>query len=712
MNAEMPFSRRRFLSCSALAAASFFSPTSFALPIAQAEHAPANLQPAGLPRMTVTDFTKRFDPAYLSNGLIGIRPGPNPLSQAPTAVSGFVYSQIPYEVQALSPAPYPLETNIEIDRVNLVDRPDLMAVQSQSLDMQSGELVTRMKFSPGNGEAIAIEVLQFACRSTPSLLCQELSLTASAKLQAVITARIGVRGVPGNVYRDQPPPQTAIDLVMGFRSHGSLSKLGVALMIEIPPEIHRGAFQANDEGIGRRYELAADAGQVYRFRTVAAMISDFYHPEPELEAIRLASWGATLGFDVLRAENRDRWEELWKSRVRLTGPADDQKVLDSSFFYLHSSLNPSDMTGMPPYGLSQTRAYNGHSFWDTETWSLLPVMMGSPRTARALLEFRRRSLGAAKKLAALFGYRGAQFPWEAAPVGGFGVTPTYAATGWEEQHITPDVALGFWEYQLGAGDAGFLKSATWPVLRAVANWIVSRGIYTRRGFEIHHIMGPDEGLPNVNNDAYVNLICKMVLHAAAECAIKAGETPVSAWQRAAKSMYLPLDRSRNIMLPCDNPPQGKNYPIGGIDMLTVHDPPVSRELLRNTFNYEETFRSRRAPSIGFSEAAVAATAAFLGYRDRAAKLFDQSWRADWMEPFGMIKEVPGNTFGCFLTTCGSLLQTVMLGFTGLRVREGDWRAYPACLPQGWSRIEIDRIWVRGEPKHLTAANGKLARWAD
>lgn len=713
MNAEAPFSRRRFLSCGALAAAaSFFPHVASGLPIDRATLPPISPDAAGPPRMTARDFSKHFDPAYLSNGLIGMRPGTNPLAQAPTAVSGFVYSQIPFQVQALSPAPYPLETNLEIDRVSLIERPDRLAIQSQSLDMQTGELLTRMQFSPGSGGPTAIEVLQFACRSTPSLLCQEVRLTASATLQAAITARIGVRGVPGSIYRDQPPAQTQIDLVMGFRSHGSLSKLGIALMVVTSPEIRRGAFLADDEGIGRRYELAASAGRTCRFRTIAAMISSFYHPEPELEAIRLANWGATLGFEFLRSENRARWAELWKSRVKVTGAPDDQKVLDTSFFYLHSSLNPSDMTGMPPFGLSQTRAYNGHSFWDTETWSLLPVMMASPDTARSLLEFRRRSLGDAKKLAALFGYRGAQFPWEAAPDGGFETTPTFAATGWEEQHVTPDVALGFWEYQLAAGDRDLLKNATWPVLKAVANWIVSRGVYTPRGFEIHHIMGPDEGLPNVNNDAYVNLISKMVLDAAGECALKAGKAPLSSWRRAAQNMYLPVDHARSILLPCDNPPQGAHYPIGGIDMLTVHDPPISRALLRNTFNYEETFRSRRPPSIGFSEAAVAATAAFLGFRARAEKLFERSWQADWMEPFGMLKEAPSETYGCFLTTCGSLLQTVMMGFTGLRVRAGDWRAYPACLPEGWSRIEIDRIWVRGEPRRLVVENGSLPRWSD
>ena len=112
--------------------------------------------------------------------------------------------------------------------------------------------------------------------------------------------------------------------------------------------------------------------------------------------------------------------------------------------------------------------------------------------------------------------------------------------------------------------------------------------------------------------------------------------------------------------------------------------------------------------IGFAEAAISATAAFLGEKRRALELFHQSWRNVWLEPFGMIREGPSQDYGCFLTNYGSLLQTVMLGFTGLRVSAGDWRKYPASLPASWSRIEIDRIFVRGEAKKLIATDGAPA----
>jgi hypothetical protein len=152
----------------------------------------------------------------------------------------------------------------------------------------------------------------------------------------------------------------------------------------------------------------------------------------------------------------------------------------------------------------------------------------------------------------------------------------------------------------------------------------------------------------------------------------------------------------------------------------VHDPPISIELLRNTFALEETPHGGRPAgalmptvphAIGFAVAAMAATAAFLGDRQRAAQLFEASWKESWLEPFGMIREVSSEGYGCFVTDFGSILQTVLLGFTGIRVNEGDWAKYPASLPQGWTKIEVDRLWMRGQPARLIATDATRAKLA-
>jgi trehalose/maltose hydrolase-like predicted phosphorylase len=581
--------------------------------------------------------------------------------------------------------------------------------------MANGELTTRMTFASGDGITLDVEVLQFASRSVPSVLCQEIRVISSTDAEIEYIPGINGIDVPGRIYESQSPAQRNIDLVSGFESRGGLSKLGVALLFLTPDgRVRKQDPMSTITGVSRTCLASAGSGSPVRFQTIAAMVSEFYQPEPTLEAIRLANWAGTLTFEELRDKNRQAWSELWQSRVRVNGNTDAQRVLDAAFFYLHSSLHDSTQSGMAPFGLSQSAYYYGHSFWDTETWSLLPITLTSPATARSLLEYRLRGLGHAKRLAALYGYRGAQFPWEAAPTSGFDVTPTFSSTGWLEQHITPDVALGFWEYQLATNDQSFLRGGTWPVLQAVAEWIESRGIYTSRGFEIRNIMNPNEDELSLNNNSYMNLICKMALTAAIRCAEMVGVTPPGSWAKARDCIILPIDKAKGIVLPSDHSPSSssKDYPIGQMDFLTVHDPPLLLRLLRNTFDYEQSLNASSNVLIGFVTASMAATAAFVGDRSRAAELFDKSWKKFWLEPFGMGREMPSEDYGCFLTNFGSLLQTVMLGFTGIRVREGDWRKYPASLPENWSRIEIDRIWVKGEPKRLVAVNGAPARLLD
>jgi trehalose/maltose hydrolase-like predicted phosphorylase len=446
------------------------------------------------------------DPPYVSNGFVGIRPGKTPLLPFPAYVTGFVYLNPDFQVEALSPAPCPLATDIRAKDASL-RQPQRTTLQTQKLDIHSGELTTEFIYHVSNDIQLRTKVVQFASRSQPSLLWQRIEIEASAAIEVQLLPQISFHDVPGKIVKNIPHASGHVDRAVLFESSGSLSTLGIAVRVVPDSKSVR-----NDELTG--YTVQLTTGRTYAFHTLAAMVPNFYHNEPDIEDIRLVNWALQTGVDNLREENRRAWRELWKSRVVITGDNDDQKVLDAAFFYLHSSVHPSNLNGMAPYGLSSSTYYLGHSFWDTETWSFLPILLSSPQTAQGLLQFRLRGLTAAEHVAALFGYRGAQFPWEAAPLNGEEVTPVFAATGWAEQHIVSDVALAFWQYQLATADQDFLDRATWPVLRAVAEWIESRGVMTPRGFEISNIMGPDETSNGLNNSAYVNLACRMTMKAA------------------------------------------------------------------------------------------------------------------------------------------------------------------------------------------------------
>ena len=69
-----------------------------------------------------------------------------------------------------------------------------------------------------------------------------------------------------------------------------------------------------------------------------------------------------------------------------------------------------------------------------------------------------------------------------------------------------------------------MREGAWPALKGVADWTCSRGVWTTNGFEIQKVCGVDEGIPNINNVSYMNLVGKIALEAALACARKLGYT--------------------------------------------------------------------------------------------------------------------------------------------------------------------------------------------
>ena len=67
--------------------------------------------------------------------------------------------------------------------------------------------------------------------------------------------------------------------------------------------------------------------------------------------------------------------------------------------------------------------------------------------------------------------------------------------------------------------------------------------------------------------------------------------------------------------------------------------------------------------------------------------------------------------GPFFANMGGFLMSLLLGFTGMQPDAGEtsgWFKKRVVLPEGWRAVEVDRVWVRGQPMRLTAQNGEYA----
>jgi trehalose/maltose hydrolase-like predicted phosphorylase len=429
-------------------------------------------------------------PAYVSNGLIGLRVLDIPLLAGYALVNGFAGEHPTQHVLAAARAPYPLAGDLAIDNVWLRTAPQQSSFVDQRYDFATGELTTRFRFSAAAATA-EVEVVTFCSRTRPTLALQEVAVRVDAGCSLVLRALVDLAGVPGRMSErrlDVREKDMPVPLALSWSSLGDRGECGVALGTEVAT----GDDEARTEDWGKDTALAAQVvlearpGRVYRLRQIASLVASTMHDDPEAEAIRLCAEAMAAGFDTIRQENRRAWSELWRGRVLID--ADDpqwQALADAAFFYLNASTHASAPASTSIFGLATWHDYHyyyGHVMWDIETFSVPPLLLSQPHAAYALLDFRSRTLAAAKANARLGGRLGIQFPWEADPRNGQESAPGIGHASWHEDHVSLDVALGFLQYAHATGRQQFIAGELPPVLFGVADWIVSRVSRTSTGF--------------------------------------------------------------------------------------------------------------------------------------------------------------------------------------------------------------------------------------
>ena len=176
------------------------------------------------------------------------------------------------------------------------------------------------------------------------------------------------------------------------------------------------------------------------------------------------------------------WENIWsQGGIELSGDASNSEVLrlqqvtNSSLYWILSSIRSDWPWGLSPGSLA-SNGYNGHSFWDTETWMYPSILMLQNDLGKSLLEYRmNHRAGAVRKTKTYFpNYKGTMFPWEDA-FSGDEVCPIGVATCRYEQHISGDIAFAAKQYWSSTHDLEWLASTGFPLTYGIAEFWASRG---------------------------------------------------------------------------------------------------------------------------------------------------------------------------------------------------------------------------------------------
>jgi alpha,alpha-trehalose phosphorylase len=280
--------------------------------------------------------------------------------------------------------------------------------------------------------------------------------------------------------------------------------------------------------------------------------------ERSLQGVRDQVWAALSaarqsGWDGLLAEQRAYLDDFWdRADVEVDGDTEVQQAVRFALFHVLQAGARSENRPIPAKGLTGP-GYDGHAFWDTETYVLPVLSLTAPDAAAHALRWRHRTLPAAIDRAAQLGLKGAAFPWRT--IAGEECSGYWPA-GTAAFHVNADIADAVIRYVDATGDEAFDRGPGIDLLTHTARLWRSLGHHDAQGrFHIDGVTGPDEYSAIADNNIYTNLMARQNLVAAADAAKRhpdrARELGVDAeesasWRDAAEAMFIPYDEALGV----------------------------------------------------------------------------------------------------------------------------------------------------------------------
>ncbi|HEX6459221.1 MAG TPA: glycoside hydrolase family 65 protein [Thermoleophilaceae bacterium] len=425
------------------------------------------------------------------------------------------------------------------------------------------------------------------------------------------------------------------------------------------------------------------------------------------------------GWQRLLDEQREYLDEFWeRADVELEGDAELQQAVRFALFHTLQASARGEQRAVAARGLTGP-GYDGHTFWDTESFVLPVLTYTAPHVVADALSWRSLTLDLAKQRAAQLGLRGAAFPWRT--IRGEECSGYWPA-GTAAFHINADIADAVVRYQAASGDEAFERRVGLELLVETARLWRSLGHYDAAGrFRIHGVTGPDEYSALANNNVYTNLMAQRNLRAAADSAERhprrAAELGVNhdeaaGWRAAAQTMLVPYDENLGIHPQAEgfieHPPWDftatapEQYPlllhfpyfdlyrkkvVKQADLVLAlylrGDAFTPQQKARN-FEYYEPLTVRDSSLSACTQAVVAAE---VGHLELAYDYFGEAALTD-------LADLHHNTRdGLHIASLAGTWISAVAGFGGMRDHDGSLRFAPR-LPEALDRLAF-RLCFRG-----------------
>jgi alpha,alpha-trehalose phosphorylase len=434
------------------------------------------------------------------------------------------------------------------------------------------------------------------------------------------------------------------------------------------------------------------------------------------------------GWDGLAAEQHGYLDDFWsRADVELEGDEEIQQAVRFGMFHVLQAGARGEGRPIPAKGLSGT-GYDGHTFWDAETFVLPVLTYTVPDAAAHALRWRQSTLLRATERARQLGLRGAAFPWRT--IGGEECSGYWPA-GTAAFHVNADIAAAVARYVDATGDLQFDSTTGLELLVQTARLWRSVGHHDASGgFRIDGVTGPDEYSAIADNNVYTNLMARQNLGAAAAAAerypdrarrlgISADE--VASWRAAADDMLVPYDDKLGVH------PQAEGFTEHQVWDF-AHTRPQEYPLL-NHFPYFDLYRKQvvkqadlvlamqRVPDAFTAEQKARNLAYYeaLTVRDSSLSACSQAVMAAETGHLDLAYDYLGETAlmdladlehntrdGLHIAALAGAWIVLVEGFGGMRHRSGGLPSFAPRLPPALTSLTFT-LWLRGRRLRVEVA---------
>lgn len=443
---------------------------------------------------------------------------------------------------------------------------------------------------------------------------------------------------------------------------------------------------------------------------------------------------SSLSWEKLLELHQEGWRALWQSGIEVAGNNTVASAVNASLYYILSSVDAKSPWSISPGGLPKN-SYNGHVFWDCETWMLPALAPFYPNITKAFVEYRTMRISEAISRATARGYAGAMYPWESAYTG-IDVTPVPNIEGDYEVHVTADIALAARLVWYWSRDDLWLQGSVWDMITSCSDYFVSRvkclvsSEEACTQYTMFDVMPPDELPGVVNHSVYTNAAAAVLLQwvGGDMATFINSDNPAAtaaAYVSVANKMYIPISSD---LWTHKVHPEYEGYsgePINQADVVLLQFPlsfDMPADLAYNDLRYYENLTSIPGVTKGFYTGDSSYSIAYLNlYRNEAFTPWDGAnlklmADAQLSQAFSHIdinnyyiwhETIAGGHIN-FVTGAGGFLQNIIYGYGGLRPDSSGLIIDQPILPNlGVTSITLRNIYYCGSSFSLSFDNSAM-----